>query len=421
MDKQLLYQVIYDQQQDFLEIKDLIRREKVNELKKLLKLKLPIIITGVRRCGKSSLLKIIFDDLKLEEKDYLYINFNDERLISFENENFQDILDYLGENNYHDKVYFFLDEIQEVKNWEKWVDRIKDKFQILITGSNSKLLSEEISSVLTGRSINLSLFPFSFSEYLTYKEIEIKDYNLDRKLQNKIKWEFKNYLLSGGFPKMVIENENILLKELYENILYRDIIRRFNSKSTKQIKEISIYLLSNVSSDLSLRTLSKVSGIKNLGILGDILETFEKSFLFFTTNKFDYSIKKQIQNPKKVYCIDLGLPNKLGFKFSKNDGKLLENFVAISLKQKGKEIYYHRGKNECDFVIKDKNKIVEAIQVCYNFNEENREREVKGLIEAMKKFKLKSGKIITMNEEETIKKEGFTIKVIPAYKWFLSL
>lgn len=420
MKKSLLFQVLYEQQKDFLDITNLIRRDKVSEVISYLKLKMPLIITGLRRCGKSSLLRLIKDDLNLKEKEFLYINFNDERLISFENENFQDILDYLGENDYNKKIYLFLDEIQEVENWEKWVDRIKKKFSIIITGSNSQMLSSEISSILTGRSININLFPFSFEEYLNYKKIVIKDINLDKNLQNKIKRYFNEFLLNGGMPKMILNNEKIILRELYENIIYRDIIRRFNPNLTKPIKEISTYLLSNVSSDVSLRTLSKVSGIKNLGVLGDILSSFEKAFLFFTINKFDYSIKKQIQNPRKIYSIDLGFPNNLGFKFSENEGNILENFVAISLKQKNKEFYYFRDKKECDFLVKEKNKIIQAIQVTKELNEKNRSREIDGLLEAMNKFNLRKGLILTLDEEDELNIDKKKINIIPIWKWYLT-
>ena len=419
MKKDLLYQVLYSQQEDFKEIKNLIDRIKTKEVIKLLKLKLPLIITGIRRSGKSSLLKIISNKLKLDKKDFLYINFNDERLTSFENENFQDIINYLEENNYPKKIYLFLDEIQEVKDWEKWVDRIKEKFPIIITGSNSRLLSSEISTVLTGRSISIKLFPFSFEEYLNYKKINTKNYHLNKTLENKIKSIFKEYLSIGGMPKMVIEKNRIILKELYENIIYRDIVRRFNPNLTKPIKEISVYLLSNVSSDISLRTLSKISGIKNLGVLSEILSSFEKAFLFFTANKFDYSVKKQIQNPKKIYSTDLGFPNNLGFKFSENKGNILENAVAINLEQKEKEFYYYREKNECDFVIKDKNKITEAIQVCYEINETNKKREIEGLLSAMKEFNLKQGLILTIEEENEIKIENKNIIIKPIWKWLL--
>ena len=419
MKRDLLYQVLYSQQEDFLSLSNLIDREKTKEVIKLLKLKLPIILIGIRRCGKSSLLKLISNELKLTKKDFLYINFNDERLINFSDENFQNILDYLEENKYSKKSYLFLDEIQEVKNWEKWVDRIKEKFPILITGSNSRLLSSEISTILTGRSISINLFPFSFREYLDYKKINITNYSLDTKLQNKIKSNFKEYFINGGMPKMVLEKNKIILRELYENIIYRDIIKRFNSNLEKPIKEISIYFLSNISSDISLRTLSKISGIKNLGVLSEIYSSFEKAFLFFMINKFDYSVKKQIQNPKKIYSIDVGFPNNLGFKFSKDSGKIFENMVAISLRQKGFEIYYYRGKAECDFVIRDGTKIKKAIQATYELNEKNKKREIRGLVEAMEKFGLKEGIILTYDEEDEFKINKKRVIVKPLWKWVL--
>ena len=419
MKKDLLYQVLYSQQQDFLLLDDLVDREKTPEIIKLLKLKLPIIITGIRRCGKSSLLKIISNKLKLKKTDFLYINFNDERLTNFNDENYQNILDYMEENGYNKRSYLFLDEIQEVKNWEKWIDRIKEKFPIIITGSNSQLLSSEISTVLTGRSISMNLLPFNFREYLNYKKLDLTNYLLDRKLQNEIKLNFKEYYSIGGMPKMVIEKNNIILRELYENIIYRDIVRRFNPNLTKPIKEISIYLLSNVSSDVSLRTLSKVSGIKNLRVLGEICSSFEKAFLFFMINKFDYSVKRQIQNPRKVYSIDVGFPNNLGFKFSEDLGNIFENLVAISLKQKGFEIYYYREKIECDFVVREKTKITKAIQATYELNNKNRERELKGLLEAMDKFGLKEGLILTYDEEDEFEIDKKKIIIRPLWKWLI--
>ena len=171
MEKQDLYFVLFEQQKNFEDAgKDLVDREAINQILELISLKLPIVLTGVRRCGKSSLLRLIKDKLNLEEKGFLYVNFNDERLINFSIDDFQKILDYVEENDYKKNCVFFFDEIQETSSWEKWVDRIKQKHTIFLTGSNSKLLSKEISSVLTGRSINLSLFPFSFTEFLNYKK-----------------------------------------------------------------------------------------------------------------------------------------------------------------------------------------------------------------------------------------------------------
>ena len=419
MERDNLYFVLFEQQKDFEQIKNLVDREKTNEITKLSLLKMPIIITGVRRCGKSFLLKIIKNELKLKEKEYLYIDFNDERLINFSVEDFQKIIDFLDENDYKKNCVLFLDEIQEAKGWEKWVERIRKNHVIFISGSNSKLLSKEISTVLTGRSLNFSLYPFSFTEFLKFKKIEIKNWKISLKNQSQIRKNFDIFIETGGFPQRIISDKDVIISELYENILYRDIIGRFNKNLVKQIKEISLYLISNVSSDISLRTLSLLSGIKNIATVKKILDAFENSFLYFTLSKFDYSIKKQIQNPKKIYCVDNGFVTSLGFRFSQNKGNLLENFVAIELKRMGKEIYYHKENFECDFVIKDKLKIIEAIQVCFDFNEKNEKRELNGLLEAMKKFDLKKGAILTYDQEKELKIENKTVTIKPVWKWLL--
>ena len=380
---------------------------------------MPIVITGIRRCGKSFLLKLIKEELHIKEKGYFYINFNDERLVDFSIEDFQKVLDFLNEQGYKEDSYLFLDEIQEAKGWEKWIDRIKESHPIFITGSNSKLLSKEISTVLTGRSISISLYPFSFKEFLTAKKIRTENWKLDLKIQAQLRKALLDFMSLGGIPKVITDNDLRLLAENYENIIYRDIIKRFNKNLEKPIKEISVFLLSNISSEVSIRSLSKMVQVKNLSTVKSILETFEKAFLFFFLNKFDFSVKKQIQNPRKIYCIDAGFVNEVGFKFSENKGRVLENIVFIELKRRGKEIYYHSDKNECDFVTREKTKIKEAIQVCHEFNDKTKEREIKGLIEAMQKFNLKEGLILTNSQEEEIKLDDKKIIIKPVWKWLL--
>jgi predicted AAA+ superfamily ATPase len=342
---------------------------------------MPLVITGVRRCGKSFLLKIIKDKLNLKEKGYFYVNFNDDRLVKFEVEDFQKILDFMHEQNYKEKCFLFIDEIQEVFGWEKWIDRIKNKYKIFITGSNSRLLSSEIATILTGRSISLSLTPINFREFLQAKKINIKNWKLDLKEQSTIRKELRAFLETGGIPKRVVTEQDIVIKELYEDILYKDIINRF-AKLNKQIKEIALFFFSNPSSLVSLRNVSKMSQLKNIATVKNILEAFESSFLFFFINKFDYSVKTQIQNPRKIYCIDNGFLVNMGFRISEDKGKLLENLIAIELKRREKELFYYSKKYECDFVIREANKIKEAIQVTYDVNEKNKERETAGLMEA---------------------------------------
>ncbi len=419
MKREDLYFTLFEQQKEFETEEFLVDRELVDKTLKLIKLKLPIVITGVRRCGKSSLLKILKNKLGLKYKEYLYVDFNDERLINFSIEDFQKIMDFIIEQKYTEKCTLFIDEIQEVSGWEKWIDRIRTKQSIFITGSNSKLLSKEISTILTGRSLTLNLAPFSFKEFLVAKELDLTDWKIDLKKQARIRAVFNDYLTMGGFPKRVLSGQEIIVKELYDQIIYRDIINRFSKSQTKTIKEISIYLLSNPSSLISIRNMSRLSGIKNLLSVKSIIDSFENAFLFFFINKFDYSVKKQIQNPRKSYCVDNGFLVSLGFRMSEDKGKLLENLVAIELKRREKELFYYSDKNECDFLLRENNKINQAIQVCYEVNEQNKNREFKGLIEAMKKFNLNNGLLLTNNQEEDIKIDNNKIIIKPIWKWLL--
>lgn len=420
MEREELYPVIFDQQQQFLEpINNLIPRAIEPKIISLLKTKMPIIITGVRRCGKSTVLKIIKDRLSLKQKNFLYINFNDERLLKFNNDDFQKIMDYLEENDYEKGCTLFIDEIQEVQNWEKWIDRIKEQHQIFITGSNSKLLSSEIATIMTGRAITIKIFPFSFTEFLDARGIKTKNFRIDLKKQATIRKLFKEYMEFGGFPKRVITKQNIILSELYQNIIYRDILPRFSSKQSSSIKEIIQYLISNIAKPISIRRLSGISGIKNLSTLKKIMDELDNAFLIFSIKKFDYSIRKQMQNPKKIYCIDNGIITTTGFKTSENNGQLLENIIFIELLRYNNEIYYFSGKNECDFLIKKGNVIVSAIQSCYSLDDNNRKREIKGLIEAMEVHKLNEGLIITSNQEEELYVNGKKIIILPVWKWLL--
>jgi len=234
MERQDLYTLLFAQQKDFNEENPTVKRELTKKILEIKPLEMPIIITGVRRCGKSFLLKLIKEELNLKQKEYLYINFNDERFSNFSIEDFQKIMDFINEHGYKEKCTLFIDEIQETDGWEKWIDRIKNKHAIFITGSNSKLLSKEISTTLTGRSINLGLTPFNFREFLEARKVRIGNWKLDLKEQSTLRNEFKLYLQTGGIPKRVISGQDIVVKELYENIFYMDIIERFG-KLSKQV------------------------------------------------------------------------------------------------------------------------------------------------------------------------------------------
>lgn len=419
MDRQQLYYILFEQQKEWKEKKEYVQREMTKDALSLFPLKLPIVITGIRRAGKSTLLKIIKEKLGLGEKESFYLNFNDERLIEFSVTDFQKILEFLEEYSYKKKSYLFIDEIQEVTHWEKWIDRIKEDYHIVITGSNSKLLSKEISTVLTGRSMSVGLYPFSFREFLSAKNVDWLSFRTDLILQAKLRNLFLLYQNTGGIPKAIIENDPRLLAEIYENILYRDIVKRFHPNQEKTIKEISLFLLSNISKYVSNRSLSELTGVTNLATVKAIIDTFENAFLFSFVPKFDFSVKKQIQNPRKIYCTDTGFVTEVGFRFSEDKGRILENVIFIELKRRKKQVYYHADKKECDFVLREGINIKEAIQVCYELTNENKQREIDGLLEAMEKFSLKEGLILTNDHQEEIVQNKKRIKIMPAWKWML--
>ena len=340
--EQLAY-ILNDQQGRLEEDKQVcIDREKAEEVIGMLSLKMPIIITGVRRCGKSFLMYIVKTRLKLKERQFLYVDFNDERMSEFGVEDFQGIVDYMGSGGYEKGCLLLIDEIQETKNWEKWIDRIKGSYRIIITGSNSRMLSKEISTLLTGRSIGIELTPFSFKEFLDAKGVSKVGWKSRLEEKSRVKSLFAEFLEAGGFPKRVITGSSIVTSELFENILYRDVIGKLGKKMERPPKEAASFMLANAGRDISVRAVSEAIGVKNLLSTKQVIDTFEKAFIFFFVSKFDYSVRKQIQNPKKAYCIDNGFLTSVGFRFSEDRGRLLENFVAVELRRRGKEIYYSR-------------------------------------------------------------------------------
>ena len=415
MEKNKLKEVLQDQQGLFDKADDLIERD--ISLKDYMKGNEIVIITGIRRCGKSSLLKII--SKKLNEK-FVYMNFDDIRLTDFKVENFEDIEEIVSEiYGIKTNVIYLLDEIQNVPFWERWVNNLyAKKIKVFVTGSNSSLLSSEISTFLTGRNKVIKLYPFSFREFLLFKKIKTDYQTTDER--RAVSQTFNEYFEKGGFPLVIINDDLTLSKQYFEDILNKDIIKRYNIKKVKELKDLILYLFSNVSKTYSYSTLKQVSSIKSLSMINNYIEYLKNVFVASTINKFDYSIKKQKVSSSKFYVLDNSFLKTVAFNFSENAGKRLENLVFIELVRRGNEIYYHAKKNECDFIIKEGLKITKAIQVCLILdNVVTKERETDGLIEAMKEYKLKEGLILTLDKEEGIVVEDKKITIKPVWKWLL--
>lgn len=288
-----------------------------------------------------------------------------------------------------------------------------------MTGSNASLLSKELGTKLNGRYKSFEVYPFSFTEYLSFRKIDYEQewlYATEKKV--KLIKLFEEYFLSGGFPEYLKNNDKEYIRTIFENILYRDIIARYSIKRQKIIKELVSMLATNVSSLFTYNSLKKSLGLSNSITVKEYISYLSNSYLFFELPKFDFSIKRQLSLPKKIYLIDAAF-NQLGLNFSMNKGRILENVVFIELKRANKEVYYYSNEGECDFVVKEGANISEAIQVCYILKEDNRDREIEGLLEAMDKFKLKKALILTHEQEEEIKIKNKKIKVLPVWKWMI--
>ncbi len=274
---------------------------------------------------------------------------------------------------------------------------------------------------LTGRNIMRELYPFSFREFLRFKEKELTNIEKLTSIETaEIRKLFLEYLDNGGFPEYLQTGKTEYLQNLYENILYRDIITRFNIRSEKALKITSFYAASNVSKDISFNKLKNITGLTSATTIKNYFHYLENSYLVFLLSRYNYSLKKQIYYNKKVYFIDSKLANIVGFRFSEGKGRMLENVVFLDLKRNNKEIFFHREKRECDFLIKHGTHIMQAIQVTWTLNEKNRTREFQGLLEAMNNYNLDTGLILTFTDEGLVEKEGKKIVIMPVWKWLLA-
>lgn len=357
------------------------------------------IISGVRRCGKSTLLYQLLDD---KYKSALYLNFENPTLFGFEINDFSRLDEVIQAQK---KDVLFFDEIQVVKGWERYVRmKLEDGFKVIITGSNASLLSRELGTSLTGRHISKVMYPFSFNEYCLFQNEEQNDVALE------------NYLTDGGFPEYLKEKDTDRLTHLLDDILLRDIAVRYGVRDIKSLKRIALYLLSNVGKPITGNKLRAQFELGSTNTVMEYLSHFEDAYLLFFLQKFSYSPKKQMINPRKVYAIDTGLINVNTLSFSEDKGRLLENAVFLHYKRLAYELYYFQEKGECDFVLFKNEQFASAVQVCYDLNADNLNRELNGLYKAMEYFDTQEGLIITAKQKDRFEQDGRVVNVVPFYE-----
>lgn len=421
MEIEILKRIITEQRAELegtLKEAPMIERDNLEYAKPFLSHPNILAILGVRRSGKS-----IFSVLlaKAMKENYAYINFDDERLIGLKTEDLDKILQAFYEL-YGEIRLIILDEPQNVKGWELFGNRLRRTKKVIITGSNSNLLSGELATHLTGRYIDFTLYPLSFKEILDFKPdiYLIQD-------RAKVQKQLEDYLNSSGFPEVKTFGPKIVEK-IYSDIINKDCLDRHNIKNKRTFKEITKYLTSNFSSEFTYSKLLHIFNLKDVHTIKNYVEYLKESFLITVIERFSPKLKQQVISPKKVYVVDQGICNFLTFKLSKDSGKILENITCIELLRRkavdsSLEIYYWKDyrQNEVDFVVKQGQKIKELIQVCQNFSEnETKEREISALIKASKELKCKNLVIISRDKDGEEEFDGEKIKFIPLWKWLLA-
>ena len=352
----------------------------------------------------------------------LLFEFDDDRLLHFTVEDFQMLLEVFMED-FGVQHTFYLDEPQLIPGWERFVDRLYNHGnKVFVTGSNAFMLSKELGTLLTGRYLKMELYPMSLSEYAKIKEVpwEKKDYYTTEGRAKLLNLQ-KKYLSEGGFPQYLTSGDPRYLRELYNDIIYRDIVVRHKLNTEKPIKEVAYYLASNFTHKFTYQSVAKASNIKSTETVNDYIGYLEESYLLGVLTKYDYKVGEQIKSPKKAYFIDNGLVAQIGFSFSENLGSKLENAVYVELCRRKKELYYYNDGKECDFIVRTNGNVTEALQVTVSLKDPaTKDREEAGLIAAMEAFDLKEGTIITLDEmEEKTLPDGRQIHVISFYRWCL--
>jgi len=393
-----------------------------------------ITITGPRRAGKSYLMRQMarrLSDKGVKRENILFVNFEDPRFVSLDTKLLAQVYDvYKGFLSPTDTPYIFLDEIQEVDGWEKWVRTMHElkKAKIIVSGSNAHLLSRELGTLLTGRHLDLTVFPLSFAEYLLFNKVEAaKAFDIVGK-EAEIEGLLRKYIESGSFPEVALSvKKTEILLNYFDDLMTKDLLKRFRVRKTAAMKALIKYYLSNAANLVTFTSAGKFLQV-HTNTIERFSGYFEDVYLIFLLKRFSYKVKEQEKSPRKIYAIDTGLCNSLGFRFSENIGRLAENIVFLALKRKQildprVELFYWKDAlhREVDFVIKDSLKVTSLIQVCWNMlDEKTKTRELRGLHKAMRDLNVTDATIITDVAEGEEKLNGYKVKLIPLWKWLLA-
>lgn len=366
-----------------------------------------LVISGIRRCGKSTLLAQLASD-RYRPEEVLFLNFDTPLLYGFDFNDFRLVDEVIRERE--GCTVLFFDEIQVVDGWEVYVrGKLDEGFYVGVTGSNASMLSRELGTKLTGRHVTKELFPFSYAEYCGFMGKAVGADSL------------YGYLHQGGLPQYLQSDNRDVLADLVNDIVYRDVAVRYNIRDEHSLKSLLAYLMGNVGNLVSATKVKQMLGMKSTSTVSDYFSYLEQTYLIGFVPKFSYSYKAQLLNPKKVYCVDNGIVSVASPSFTRDEGRRLENMVFAELRRRYSEIfYYNENRKECDFIVVRDAMPRLAVQVCYDLTAENRRREVDGLLDALAFFRMNEGVILTYNQRDKFLVEDKTIEVLPAFEYFTS-
>ena len=355
-----------------------------------------LVLTGVRRCGKSTLMS---QRIRRNAADWFYLKFDSPQLVDME----------LGDSDALDRVIarsgarnLYFDEMHELDGWELYVlQKLDEGFRVCVTGSNASLLKGERATKLTGRHISRELFPFSFAEYCDYLGRE-RDWR-----------EIDNYLRDGGFPRYLTAKDESILFELFDDIMYRDVIAKHGIREIASVQRLAAYLVENPGCRFSATRMLKALNVAAAGTILQWCDWLEDAYLFHFVPKYSDSVRAQLVNPRKVYCVDTGLANVVSKRIVFNDALCFENLVFLALRRRYRDIFYHDDGGECDFVCMEHHIPRQVVQACVRITPTDMKREIDGLVSAMRRFSLKEGLIVTKGQRQDIKVDERVVHVIP--------
>lgn len=402
-----------------------IERVKTAEARKWLDSDLIKVVLGPRRAGKS-----VFSLMLLKDRPFAYFNFDDEAVPGQGKLDYDELMQELRAV-YGDTKTILFDEIQNLPKWELFVNRLhREGYNLILTGSNARLLSKELSTALTGRHIPIEILPFNFKEYLRAKQFE---FSADKLLIPKEKGQFlftlEQYLTSGGYPEVTVKNLDPkgYLDVLFDSLLFKDVVKRHKVRFTGEIDNLGSYLINNVSNQYSLRKLARVLGFRSGVTLEKYISYLTEAYIIFSLHRYSYKAGERLKSPKKVYVVDNGFITAKAVQHSPDTGKLLENLVFTEMIKQGMEpnrdLFYYRTRNdrEVDFLVKKGTTVTELMQVVYETdNSDTEQREIKALMEAGEELEVNNLTILTWDEKKEVKKDNLTVNFIPVWERFLN-